>query len=380
MANDYPLKGVKVLDLSRVLAGPWASQTLADLGAIVLKIEKPNGGDDTRSWGPPYISHGDEKISAYFCAANRGKKSICVDISSPEGQLKIRALLADCDILIENFKVGGLKKYGLDYETLKADFPRLIYCSITGFGQTGPDAHKPGYDFMIQAMGGLMSITGDEASGPMKVGVAVTDLFTGMYAVTAIQAAMIERFGSGLGQHIDLALFDCQLAMLANQGSNSLNSQITPKLMGNRHPNIVPYQSFKSQDGYFILAIGNDIQFSAFCALLGETWAQDERFATNENRVVNRDLLADMIGAALSLKSTSYWLEILAEQGIPAGRINNVDEALAEPQAIARDMVIDVNVAGIGQVRVVGTPIKMSRSRTGADSAPPRLNQHGEDV
>ncbi|NRA87025.1 MAG: CoA transferase [Rhizobiales bacterium] len=371
------LSGIKILDLSRVLAGPWASQTLADLGAEIIKIEKPNGGDDTRKWGPPYVknSNGDEdrRMSAYFTAANRGKISVAIDIATKSGQSKIHELLEDCDILIENFKVDGLKKYGLDYLSLQNKFPKLIYCSITGFGQTGPDAHKSGYDFMIQAMGGLMSITGDQESGPLKVGVAITDLFTGMYAVTAIQAAIIERYKSNLGQHIDLSLFDCQLAMLANQATNYLNSGVSPQGMGNMHPNIVPYQSFQSSDGHFIIAIGNDKQFGDFCSLLGKDWANDPLFETNELRVKNRAKLAQLIEAETQQKPTEYWLAQLAKYNVPAGKINNIEQALNEPQATARNMIIHSNLDDFGTIPMVGTPIKMSRSRTGAALAPPLL-------
>ncbi len=380
MKQGYPLSGIKVLDLSRVLAGPWASQNLADLGAQIIKIENPKGGDDTRKWGPPYVKNSqgeaDKRMSAYFSAANRGKQSLTVDIASKAGQQQILDLLADCDILIENFKVGGLEKYGLDHVSLTNKFPKLIYCSITGFGQSGPDAHKSGYDFMIQAMGGLMSITGDQNSGPLKVGVAITDLFTGMYAVTAIQAALIERHNSGLGQHIDLSLFDCQLAMLANQATNYLNSGNSPKMMGNQHPNIVPYQSFKTLDGHFILAVGNDKQFGDFCRLVGTNWAEDALYNSNELRVTNRAQLVPLIEHETAQKSTNYWLTELAKLKVPVGRINNIEQALNEPQTKARNMIIEQDLDNFGTVQTIATPIKMSRSKTGANTAPPLLGQN----
>ncbi|MDB2396149.1 CoA transferase, partial [Porticoccaceae bacterium] len=341
-----PLKGYQVLDMSRVLAGPWAGQLLGDLGADVLKIERPEVGDDTRHWGPPYrkdIQGKDTKDAAYFFCANRGKKSVTVDITHPEGQEIIRQLVLQTDVLIENYKVGGLAKYGLDFDSLAAINPKLVYCSVTGFGQTGPYANRPGYDFLIQGLGGLMSITGEpdnpdtKTGGPVKVGVAVTDLFTGLYAANAIQGALLERHHSGLGQHIDLALLDVQAAVLANQASNYLIGGTVPGRLGNAHPNIVPYQAFATSDSFIIIAVGNDQQFARFCKVIhSASLAKDDRYKTNANRVNNRQSLCEKIQMQLKLHDSQHWLEAFEESNVPCGPINTIDQVFEDPQIIAR--------------------------------------------
>ncbi|MGQ5525273.1 CaiB/BaiF CoA transferase family protein [Chitinimonas sp. PSY-7] len=377
------LSHLRVLDLSRVLAGPWATQQLADMGAEVIKIEKPEGGDDTRGWGPPFLKDRDGKAtreSAYFICANRGKKSVAIDMATPTGQAQIRALAKSCDVVVENFKVGGLKKYGLDYEALAAIKPDLVYCSITGFGQAGPRADQAGYDFMIQGLGGLMSITGAPDGEPQKVGVAVTDLFTGMYATVAILAALSHRDRTGEGQYIDLALFDCQLAMLANVASNYLVGDVQPPRYGNAHANIVPYQAFETRDGHVIVAVGNDSQFARFSELCGHAeWAADERFSTNKARVVNRATLIPLITAALKTQSRSHWISNMEESGIPGGPINTIPEALAESQAQVRQMVADIPHPA-GSVRMVANPIRFSRTPILYHAAPPTLGQHTDEV
>ncbi len=379
-----PLSGFRVLDLSRILAGPWASQLLADLGAEVIKIERPGQGDDTRGWGPPYMP--DElgaatSESAYFHAANRGKQSVCIDISSKQGQELIIQLVAKCDVLIENFKVGGLKKYGLDYASLKAINPNLVYCSITGFGQTGPYRKRAGYDFMIQAMGGLMSVTGEQEGEPMKVGVALSDVMTGLYAANAIQAALIHRLRGGEGQHIDLALLDVQVATLANQAMNYLASGSNPQRLGNAHPNIVPYQAFQTADGYLILAVGNDIQFARFCDLAGKPeLAHDERFETNRSRVNNRHALIPYLIEIMLTQSTDTWLEQLNQQGIPCGPIASIDQVFDNPQVQHRGMLLELDHPTAGKVPSVANPIRLSESAVIYDKAPPLLGQHTEQV
>ena len=379
-----PLSGFRVLDLSRILAGPWASQLLADLGAEVIKIERPGQGDDTRGWGPPYMpdeSGTATSESAYFHGANRGKQSVCIDISSKQGQELIIQLVAKCDVLIENFKVGGLKKYGLDYASLKAINPRLVYCSITGFGQTGPYRERAGYDFMIQAMGGLMSVTGEQEGEPMKVGVALSDVMTGLYAANAIQAALIHRMRGGEGQHIDLALLDVQVATLANQSMNYLASGSNPQRLGNAHPNIVPYQAFQTADGYLILTVGNDIQFARFCDLAGRPeLADDERFETNRNRVKNRDALIPYLIEIMLTQSTDTWLEQLNQQGIPCGPIASIDQVFDNPQVQHRGMLLELDHPTAGKVPSVANPIRLSESAVIYDKAPPLLGQHTEQV
>jgi len=385
-----PLAGYKVLDMSRILAGPWAGQLLADLGADVIKVERPKCGDDTRSWGPPYLQDregNDTKDAAYFFCANRGKKSVTVDITCPEGQEIIRQLANQSDVLIENYKVGGLANYGLDYHSLSKNNPKLIYCSITGFGQTGPYADLPGYDFLIQGMGGLMSVTGEpddpkkEIGGPTKVGVAVTDLFTGLYASNAIQAALIERQNSGLGQYIDLALLDVQAATLANQASNYLVGGLVPERLGNAHPNIVPYQAFSTSDGHIIIAVGNDQQFSRLCdAIQRSDLANDERFITNGARVNNRKHLCDVIQQNLKQHGSAHWLEKLKQCSVPCGPINTIDQVFKDPQVLARGMVISASESRSGKVSMVGNPIKYGRSISEGSLAPQQLGESTDQV
>ncbi|WP_372871137.1 CaiB/BaiF CoA transferase family protein [Shewanella sp.] len=375
-----PLKGLRVLDLSRVLAGPWCSQLLADMGAEVIKIEHPDGGDDTRHWGPPYAGGHSQGDAAYFLAANRGKKSLLLDLKKPEDVARIQKLARHSDILLENFKVGGLGKYGLDYESIRQLNPALVYCSVTGFGQSGPDAPRAGYDFMIQAMGGLMSLTGTAASEPMKTGVAITDIFTGLYAANAILAAIVARQTTGIGCHIDMALFDVQLAMLANQAQNFLAGGQNPPRLGNAHPNIVPYQAFACADGHLILAVGNDGQFARFCELAGlNELPQDSRFATNAGRVMHRELLLPIIQRAMQGKTKAQWLTELADAGVPAGPINTVAEALSEPQAIHRKMQIERDFNG-ERLPFVGCPVRMDGEPLNSPLPPPQLGEHQAEL
>ncbi|MFQ5564503.1 MAG: CaiB/BaiF CoA transferase family protein [Parvularculaceae bacterium] len=381
------LEGVTVLDLSRVLAGPWASQLLADLGAEVIKIERPDGGDDTRGWGPPFLhdDKGEATDAAYFLAANRNKKSVAVDISRPEGAALVRRLAEQADILIENFKLGGLKKYGLDYDALKALNPRLVYCSITGFGQTGPYAARPGYDYMIQAMGGLMSITGqpDDAQGgePMKVGVAIADLYAGMNAAAGILAALRHAERTGEGQHLDVSLMDCQIAMLANQAANYLVSGDSPKRLGNAHPNIAPYQVFKTADGHMVIAVGNDGQFRDFCSVLeAPELADDPRFRKNRNRVTNRPALADMLAPTLAHDTTAHWLAKLEAANVPAGPINTIAEVFADPQTKARGMTVAMDRKDAPDQAFVVHPVKYSATPARYDHAPPKLGAQTAEI
>lgn len=383
-----PLVGVRVLDLTRVLAGPWCTQNLADLGAEVIKIERPIYGDDTRGWGPPYIPNPQGKDSteaAYYAATNRNKKSVTIDMALPAGAQAIQQLAKHCDVLVENFKVGGLEKYGLDYQSLKAINPRLIYCSITGFGQTGPYARRPGYDFMIQGMGGLMSITGERddqpGGGPQKAGVAVADLMTGMYATVGILAALQERHRSGLGQHIDMALLDCQVAMLANQNMNYLATGQAPERAGNAHPNLVPYQVFEVANGHLIVAVGNDSQFSAFCHALGQPeLAQDPRFSTNPQRVRNRVNLVPILSQLMLQKPLDYWLPLLESVNVPVGPINNLEQVYQNPQVLARELKITLPHSSAGQVDLVASPIRLSASPVQYHTAPPLLGEHTEQI
>jgi len=383
-----PLHGIRVLDLSRVLAGPWATQALADLGAEVIKIERPDGGDDTRQWGPPYARDAegrDTTESAYYLSTNRGKRSVAVDLASPQGAHLVRALARRCDVLVENFKVGGLAKYGLAYADLKAECPALVYCSISAFGQDGPDADKPGYDAMIQGMGGLMSITGlpDEApgGGPQKVGVAVVDLMTGMYASTAIIAALYERRASGIGQYIDLALLDTQLGWLANQNMNFLVTGESPRRQGTAHPNIVPYQAFATADGFLMLAVGNDRQFAAWCAVAQHPeLATDARYATNKARVAQRAELVPIVAAALRKHPTRWWLDALNAANVPCGPINEIGQVFAEPQVVHRGMRIDLPHPTAGKVPGVRNPINYSRTPLEYRMAPPLLGEHTDAV
>lgn len=382
------LSGLRVLDLSRVLAGPWASQTLADMGAEVIKIERPGAGDDTRGWGPPFAKDAngnDTTEAAYYLTANRGKKSLTIDITKPEGQEIVRNIAAQSDVVLENFKVGGLAKYGLDYATLSALNPKLVYCSITGFGQDGPYKDRPGYDFMIQGMGGLMSITGapDSAPGgqPMKVGVAVADIFTGLYATIGILAALRHRDATGEGQYIDLALLDVQAAVLANQAMNYLTTGNAPGRLGNAHPNIVPYEAFPSADGYLILAVGNDSQFKSFCAVAGlDDLPADERYATNRNRVANRDTLVPLIRQAMVLKTTDEWIAALEKANVPCGPINTLDRVFDNPQVKHRGLVKHLDHPTAGTVPTVGNPIRFSRTPITDEKAPPMLGQHSDEI
>lgn len=382
------LSPIRVLDLSRILAGPWASQILGDLGAEVIKVENPEGGDDTRHWGPPYMpssAGGDTEESAYFLCANRNKQSVCVDMRSAVGQATLRELAASCDVVIENFKVGGAAKYGLDYDSLSALNPGLVYCSITGFGQTGPLASRPGYDFLVQAMGGLMSVTGERdgepGAGPQKVGVALTDIMTGLYAVIGIQAALAERAQSGLGQHVDLALLDVTAATLANQATNYLVGGLNPTRLGNAHPNIVPYQSFVASDGHLIVAVGNDGQFRRYVEVLGSPeLADDPRFAGNRDRVENRDSLVPLLQAKMLERSKAEWIELLEAAGVPAGPINTVADVFDEPQIQAREMQVGVPHRLNPELQLVGNPIKLSRTPVEYRSAPPTLGQHTEEI
>ena len=379
---------IRVLDLSRVLAGPWCSQNLADLGADVIKIERPGSGDDTRAWGPPYARDAegqDTSEAAYYLSANRGKRSVTVDIASPDGQALLRELVKHCDVLLENFKVGHLKRYGLDYASLREIKPDLVYCSITGFGQDGPYAHRAGYDFLIQGMGGLMSVTGERddlpGGGPQKAGVALTDLMTGMYATVAVLAALTHRDRTGEGQHIDMALLDTQVAMLANMGSNYLNSGKPPKRWGNAHANIVPYQTFACADGHIIVATGNDGQYQKFVEAGGRPeLGQDPRFATNPLRVKNRDLLVPVLAEMVREKTRDEWIALLEGCGVPCGPINDIGEVFANEQVVAREVAIELPHPKAGKVKLVRSPIRMSATPATSDKAPPLLGQHTEEV
>jgi crotonobetainyl-CoA:carnitine CoA-transferase CaiB-like acyl-CoA transferase len=383
------LTGIRVLDLSRVLAGPWATQTLGDLGAEIIKIERPGVGDDTRTWGPPDVR--DAGYSAYYASTNRNKRSVAVDMAMPEGRELLLALAQKSDVLVENFKVGGAARHGLDYTTLGKLNPRLIYCSITGFGQTGPYAPRAGYDAMIQGMGGLMSITGkrsdEPGSSPQKVGVAVVDLTTGLYAAIAILAALVQRGQTGRGQYIDLSLLDVSVAMLANQGMNFLTTGVAPERRGNAHPSIVPYQDFPTQDGWIMLAIGNDGQFAHFCRCAGrEAWSSDPRFASNQQRVVNRALLVPLITAVMQTRSTRAWLGLLETVGVPCGPINNIAEVFADPQVAARGLHVEIPAAPASAtapgrtVPSIASPLRLSASPVNYRLPPPALGAHTREV
>ncbi|ALT80094.1 CoA-transferase [Paucibacter sp. KCTC 42545] len=382
------LAGVRVLDLSRVLAGPWCTQTLADLGADVIKVERPGSGDDTRAWGPPYLKNAegaDTSEAAYYLGANRNKRSIAIDIATPEGQALIRQLAAGVDVLVENFKVGDLARYGLDAQSLQAANPGLVVCSITGFGQSGPYQDRAGYDYAIQGMGGLMSVTGERddlpGGGPQKVGVAVADLFTGLYATVAILAALRHRDATGQGQTIDMALLDTQLAMLANLGSNYLCTGKAPGRMGNAHQNIVPYQVFEAADGHVIVAVGNDNQFAKFCDILEQpAWAQDPRFASNAARVRHRELLVPPIAAVIKTQPRQHWLSAMEAAKVPCGPINNLAEAFADPHVQAREMTVAMPHPLSEQLRLVASPIKLSATPVRYRHAPPLLGQHSHEL
>ena len=382
------LDGIRVLDLTRVLAGPWATQLLADLGAEVIKVERPGKGDDTRHWGPPFLKDRegrDTADAAYYLACNRGKKSLTLDIARPEGRALARALAMRSDVLVENFKVGDLARHGLDYAALARDHPRLVYCSITGFGQAGPYSDRPGYDFMVQGLGGLMSVTGERddlpGGGPQKVGVAVSDLFTGMYSANAILAALMHREKTGEGQNIDMALLDVQVAMLANLSSTYFVSGEAPRRMGNAHQNIVPYHVFRAADDFFIVAVGNDSQFAKLCEVVGHPeWTGDPRFATNPERVRHRDLLVGLISERLRERPARDWLAALEPSGVPCGPINDLSQVFADPQVRHRGMEVRAPHPAAGQVRMVANPIKFSATPIAHEVAPPLLGQHTAEV
>lgn len=382
------LSHIRVLDLSRILAGPWASQILADLGADVIKVEKPGEGDDTRGWGPPFLKDeqgNDTPVAAYYLCANRNKRSITVDMTQAAGQKLLHELARQSDVVIENFKQGGLVRYGLDYATLSEINPRLVYCSITGFGQTGPYAPRAGYDFLIQGLGGLMSLTGrpdgEQGGGPMKVGVALTDILTGLYAANAVQAALIARDTTGAGQHIDLALLDVQVACLANQAMNYLTTGTSPVRLGNAHPNIVPYQDFPTDDGYMILAIGNDGQFARFCEAAGEAGlSSDPRFSTNKARVGNRAALIPLLNKLTIKRTTADWIGLLEKLAVPCGPINTLEDVFADPQVQARGLRVDMPHPVAGHVPQVASPIRLSETPVEYRNPPPMLGEHTDSV
>ncbi|MBW9065630.1 CoA transferase [Rhizobium herbae] len=381
---ETPLKGLKVLELARILAGPWIGQTLADLGADVIKVESP-AGDDTRTWGPPFVEGdgGDHLDAAYFHACNRGKRSVVLDFTTEEGQEAVRRLAAQSDVLLENFKVGGLSKYGLDYESLKKINPRLIYCSVTGFGQDGPYAHRAGYDFIIQGMSGIMDLTGDPQGEPQKIGVAFADIFTGLYGVIAVQAALHMRERTGVGQQIDMALFDSMTGVLANQALNFLVSGKSPRRLGNAHPNIAPYQVFPASDGHLIVAVGNDRQFVKLCQLLGlDDLATDPRYLTNAARVKHRDNLTPQLAARTATFSRDTLLAMLEAGGVPAGPINTVADVFSDPQIVHRGMRIDTPHTGAasGTAPGVRTPLMFSGAELALDRGAPRLGEHTDVV
>ncbi|MBV7481535.1 CaiB/BaiF CoA-transferase family protein [Bordetella sp. BOR01] len=383
-----PLDGIRVLDLSRILAGPWCTQNLADLGADVIKVERPGTGDDTRHWGPPYLKDGqgrDTGEAAYYLSTNRNKRSLEADMATPEGAALIRELVVHCDILVENFKVGGLRKYGLDYDSLRAINPRLIYCSVTGFGQDGPCASLPGYDFMIQGLGGLMSITGERdglpGGGPQKAGVAVTDIITGMYASVAILAALQERHRSGLGQHLDIALLDCHVALLANQNSNYFASGVAPARAGNAHQNVVPYQVFAASDGHLIVATGNESQYRAYCKAIGAPeLGDDPRFATNRLRVTHREELVALLSDIMKRGRRDDWIAKLQAVGVPSGPINNLAQTFEHPQVRARELRKDLPHPLGGMAAVTASPLRFSGSPVVYRRAPPLLGEHTQEI
>ncbi|MBK9441244.1 MAG: CoA transferase [Comamonadaceae bacterium] len=401
MTQPAALSHLKVLDLSRVLAGPWATQMLADLGADVIKVERPGAGDDTRHWGPPFLKDADGNDTdqaTYFTACNRNKRAITLDMAQPEGQALIRQMAEQSDILVENFKVGGLKQYGLDFESLKAVNPRLIYCSVTGFGQNGPYAERAGYDLMIQAMSGMMSITGQAdgtpGGGPMRIGVALIDILTGIYATSAILAAVEARHQTGLGQHIDMALLDVGMAVLANQAAGFLNTGNVPRRQGNTHPSLAPYQTFDTADGSMLLAIGNDGQFARFCEAAGHSgWAQDARFTSNTLRVKNREALIALMLPVTRSRNTAAWITLLEDKAVPCGPINDMAQAFADPQVLARGLVVKQPVAHIDKalvatdhvapavnIHTVASPLRLTATPPVLHRAPPRLGEHTDEV
>jgi crotonobetainyl-CoA:carnitine CoA-transferase CaiB-like acyl-CoA transferase len=381
-----PLTGLRVFDLTRILAGPMSTQILGDLGADIIKIERPGAGDDTRKWGPPFVKDAEGKDtseSAYYLSVNRNKRSVTLDVSKPEGQKLAKQLIARCDIFVENFKVGDMKKYGLDFEELKFEFPRLIYCSITGFGQTGPYANRAGYDFLAQGMGGIMSLTGEPEGAPMKVGVAVTDVITGIFTSTAVLAALHHRQVTGQGQYIDMSLLDSQVGWLANCGLQYLTSGQVPARMGNAHSTIVPYSVVPCSDGYFILAVGNDGQFQKFCQFAGKPeWAVDERFKTNPARVANRTALYELVNAVTATQTRDHWMKGLEPLGVPVGPVNDMEQVFKDPQVLARGMKVTMPypAAASGAVDLIGNPIKLSDSPVDYRLAPPTCGQHTDEV
>ena len=381
-----PLTGLKILDLSRILAGPTCTQLLGDMGADVIKIEKPDGGDDTRKWGPPYVEGIDGKTtseSAYYLSSNRNKRSVAIDIASKEGAALIKELAAKCDVFIENFKQGGLAKYGLSYADLKDELPGLVYCSITGFGQTGPNAHRAGYDLLAQGFGGIMSLTGEVDGEPMKVGVGIADVMTGMYASTAILAALRHRDATGEGQHIDLSLVDTKLSWMVNEGVNYLLSGDEPKRRGNQHPNIVPYQVFEVSDGHILVAVGNDGQFERFCTVIGTPeLAKDPKYSTNPQRLANREELLETLAAQLKTHGKDDVLSQMEQQGIPGGPINTIAEAFSSSQTKARDMLVTLPYqhAASGSVELIGNPIKFSKTPITYNRPPPVCGEHTDEV
>lgn len=371
------LSGIKILDLSRVLAGPYSTMILGDLGAEVIKVEAPGGSDDTRKWGPPFKNG----VSAYYLCANRNKKSITIDLKSEEGIQAVKQLVQESDVIINNFKTGTMERFGIGYDTLKKINPKLVYCSITGFGETGPYKDMPGYDFIIQAMSGLMSITGDEQSGPQKLGVAIVDILTGLYATIGIQAALLERTVSGEGQKIDVSLYDSAVSSLINIGSNYLMSGEIPTRLGNNHANIVPYQTFDTADGQMVIAVGNDRQYAMFCDILGRPeLATDERFLTNANRVEHREIITPLIQEVMVTKPTNYWQEECNKAGIPCGPIQNLAEVVNDPQLQARDMFVEQEHPVAGNIKLIGSPLKLSRTPVSMRHHPPEVGEHNEEI
>ena len=384
--NPSPLSGIRIFDMTRVLAGPSCTQTLGDLGADVIKVERPGKGDDSRGLGPPYLQDGegnDTRESAYYLAANRNKRSITLNLTSSEGQMLARKLIAQCDIVVENFRAGNLAQYGLSYDQLCEEFPRLIYCSVTGFGQTGPYATRGGYDYLVQAMGGIMSVTGEPGGPPTKIGVGVSDIITGMYAGISILSALHYRDKTGKGQHIDMALLDSQVAWLSYIGQNYLVSNEVPKRLGNDHPNIVPYQVCPAKDGLMVLAVANDSQFKRFCLFAGcPELAEDERFASNQARVRNRAIISPIINDLIKKQPIAYWVEGLVGVNVPCSPINNIDQVFADPQVESRGMKLAMphNLAPEGQVELIASPMKLSASPVSYRHAPPQLGEHSEEI
>jgi len=371
------LENIRVLDLSRVLAGPYCTMILGDLGAEVIKVEAPGGSDETRKWGPPFQND----VSAYYLCANRNKKSITVDLKSSEGIEIIKTLVSESDVIINNFKTGTMERFGLDYDTLADINPEIVYCSITGFGETGPYQNMPGYDFIVQAMSGLMSITGDEESGPQKVGIAITDVLTGLYACIGIQGALLERNQSGKGQKLDLSLYDTAVSSLVNIGSNYLMSEKIPTPLGNRHANIVPYQTFQTMDGEMVIAVGNDNQFKALCNVLKRPDLKtDDRFQTNPDRVAHREVLVPLLQEAFLTKPTAYWQDECRENNIPCGPIQNLEEVVNDPQLQAREMFMDVEHPTAGAIKMLGSPLKLSRTPVKVSHPPPDAGEHNEEI